>query len=150
MDTTTNSADALRRLERFVGAWDLTVDLPGAPVGRTTFEWALGERYLVQRTEIPHSQAPDSLIVVAFDDAAGRYVQHYFDSRGVVRIYKMTLTDREWTLLRDEPDFSPLDFHQRFVSTFSDDGDRIDGQWQTGDGDGGWKKDFDLSYARVR
>jgi hypothetical protein len=61
----------------------------------------------------------------------------------------MTLADRDWTLLRDELDFTPLDFRQRFVGTFSDDGDRIDGQWQSGNGDDGWKKDFDLHYVRI-
>jgi hypothetical protein len=28
--------------------------------------------------------------------------------RGVARVYRMTLDDNVWTLLRDEADFSPL------------------------------------------
>jgi hypothetical protein len=149
MQSKTTTSEAMRQLERFVGTWELTVDLPGAPPGRATFEWALGGQYLVQRTEIPHPEVPDSLIVVAYDEQVDRFTQHYFDSRGVVRIYRMTLADRDWTLLRDELDFTPLDFRQRFVGTFSDDGDRIDGQWQSGNGDDGWKKDFDLHYVRI-
>ncbi len=141
----TNPTDALGRL---VGEWEVTVDLPDAPAGRTMVQWALRERVLVQRTEIPHSEVPDSMIVVTCDDG-GDYTQHYFDSRGVVRIYRMTLTDREWTLVRDTPDFSPLDFCQRFVATFADRGDRIDGQWQTSADGRDWTKDFDLTYRRI-
>jgi len=149
MESNANTSEAMQALQRFIGAWELTVDLPGSPVGRATFEWALGERYLLQRIEIPHSPAPDSLIVVAYDEAAGRYTQHYFDSRGVVRNYAMTLDGDDWTLLRHEPDFSPLDFRQRFVGAFAAGGGSIEGQWQTGDGADGWKKDFDLRYARI-
>jgi hypothetical protein len=70
--------------------------------------------------------------------------------RGVVRRYEMTFDGREWTLLRRAPDFSPLDFHQRYVGTFSDDGDTIDGQWEASDDGTGWRKDFRLTYRRVR
>jgi hypothetical protein len=34
----------------------------------------------------------------------------------------MTFDGRTWTLERTKADFSPLDFHQRFVGTISDDG----------------------------
>jgi hypothetical protein len=137
-----------QQLERFIGTWELSVDLPRATGGRATFEWALDGSYLIQRNEIWHPEAPDSLIVVASDEAAGRYTQHYFDSRGVARIYKMTLDGDDWTLLRDAADFSPLDFTQRFVGRFGADGNSIDGQWQTGDGRS-FKKDFGLRYERT-
>ncbi|HMG63353.1 MAG TPA: hypothetical protein VK599_10440 [Streptosporangiaceae bacterium] len=43
---------------------------------------------------MPVPDAPDSCcVVVAADD--GRYVQHYFDSRGVARLYVMTI-DGQW------------------------------------------------------
>jgi hypothetical protein len=47
------------------------------------------------------------------------------------------------------PDFTPLDFWQRFTGRFSADGDTISGTWETGDGSS-WKKDFDLTYARIK
>jgi hypothetical protein len=81
---------------------------------------------------------------------ADGYLQHYFDSRGVARLYRMTLTDRTWTLLRTEPDFSPLDFSQRYVGTISADGDRIEGRWETSYDQGqSWEVDFPLSYTRA-
>lgn len=43
----------------------------------------------------------------------------------------MGLQEGGWTLLRDAPDFSPLDFQQRFRGTFSAVGDTIDGWWET-------------------
>ena len=57
--------------------------------------------------------APDGLCIVGFDLETRRYVQHYFDSRGVARTYSMTLDEGRWELLRDAPDFTPLDFWQR-------------------------------------
>ncbi len=42
----------------------------------------------------------------------------------------MTFTDGVWTLLRSSPDFSPLDFSQRYTGTLSDNGDTIHGAWE--------------------
>ncbi len=82
--------------------------------------------------------------------APNGYLQHYFDSRGVVRLYRMSLEHRVWTLYRTEPDFTPLEFAQRFVGTISADGNRIEGPWETSYDDGQtWERDFLLSYTRV-
>jgi len=51
--------------------------------------------------------------------------RRYFDSRGVARVYAMTITDEAWTLVREHPGFS-----QRFVGAFSGDGRVIDGRWE--------------------
>jgi hypothetical protein len=69
---------------------------------------------LVQRTTVPVPDAPDSCcVVVGLDD--GGYMQHYFDSRGVVRLYGMAFDGSPWTLERTKPDFTLLEFHQRFT-----------------------------------
>jgi hypothetical protein len=63
----------------------------------------------------------------------------------------MSLDDRTWTLYRTEPDFTPLEFAQRFVGTISHDGNRIEGTWETSNDDGQtWERDFLLSYTRVQ
>ncbi len=63
----------------------------------------------------------------------------------------MDLRDGVWTLLRDEPDFSPLDFAQRFVGTFDAGRDSIDGRWETSnDGGENWELDFAMVFTRVR
>jgi hypothetical protein len=52
--------------------------------------------------------------------------KHYYDWRGVARVYQMTLAAGTWQLWRDEPGFC-----QRFTGVLSDDETRIDGAWQT-------------------
>lgn len=135
-------------LRDLAGEWELAVDLPGAEDvrGHVVFD-AMGD-VLVQRTTVPVPDAPDSFCVVVTSDD-GSYVQHYFDSRGVARLYAMTFDGRTWTLERTKPDFSPLDFCQRFVGTIRDDGTTIDGEWQTSADGNRWKRDFGLTYTRI-
>jgi hypothetical protein len=145
----TNRHPALERLEAFVGEWRVEASFPGSPPGRAGFEWAVGGQFLVQRSEAP-DPAPDSLAIVAYDDAADAYTQHYFDARGVVRLYAMTFDGSTWTLRRQAPDFSPLDFHQRFSATLREGGDAISGTWEMSRDEGAtWERDFDLTYTRV-
>jgi hypothetical protein len=66
----------------------------------------------------------------------------------VVRVYAMTLAGGVWTLTRESPDFTPLDFRQRFTGTFSAVGNTITGAWEKGLG-GGWEHDFALTYRRA-
>jgi hypothetical protein len=139
---------ALGLLDALVGEWTQLVSGHGDPVGTMTCEWALGERYVVMRSALP-PPFPESLAVVEYDDAADEFRQHYFDSRGVSRLYRMTLDDATWTMLRTEPDFSPLGFAQRFVGTIADDGRSVDGAWeQSHDGGRTWEHDFGLRLER--
>jgi hypothetical protein len=141
--------ERLAALDLFVGEWIEQVEVPDAPPGRSSFEWDLRGTVMIQRAVSPLPEYPDGLMVISL--APDGYLQHYFDSRGVARLYRMSLTDRTWTLLRTEPDFTPLDFAQRFVGTISPDGNRIDGQWETSYDQGqSWEVDFPLSYTRVQ
>ncbi len=154
MDDSARKA-ALQRLEPFIGSWEMEAIFPADPSvvmggGRCVFEWMQGGQLLIQRIEIPAPEAPDSIGVIAANAGNDSYTQHYFDSRGVVRLYAMTYVDGIWKLLRDSPDFSPLDFSQRFTGTFSDDGDVIRGEWETSSDGSTWKHDFDLVYRRMK
>ena len=62
--------------------------------------------------------------------AGEAYVQHYFDSRGVARVYQMGFRGGLWTLSRTTADYSPLEFSQRYSGRFTDDGNTIDGAWE--------------------
>jgi len=145
--------DALERLEVFVGAWNLEASFPRFPDvevrARTDFEWVLDRQFLLQRAEISLPEAPDGLMVIAVDADRDAYTQHYFDSRGVVRTYQMTFDGRVWTLTRESPDFSPLDFSQRFTGTFDDNGTTIRGQWEICHDGTNWEHDFDLTYSKI-
>jgi hypothetical protein len=157
---TGNASQALARLGVFVGEWILEARFPdGQPASagasgkelrpRSRFEWALDGQFLLQRTEVPVPEVPDSLAMVGVDPETGAYAQHYYDSRGVARLYAMSLADGVWTLTRESPDFSPLAFRQRYTSTFSQDGNTITGAWEKHLGGAGWEHDFALIYRRV-
>lgn len=149
------ASTALDRLAPFIGAWDLEPVFDDAPPvdvrGRTWFEWMEGRRFLVQRWEVPHPDAPDGLAVIGPGEGRDApYLQHYFDTRGVARVYEMSFENGVWRLWRQLPDFSPLSFHQRFSGTFSEDGRKIDGRFELSEDDGtSWRKDFDLRYLKV-
>lgn len=141
-----------QHLERFIGDWEVSSELPGTPaqLGWTTFEWLLGRQFVVQRSGADHPDAPSTHAVIAADHRRDDgYVQHYFDSRGVVRIYEMDVDGAEWTLSRLAPDFSPLDFAQRWIGSFSDDGSTIEGRWETSPDGREWQLDFRLTYRRI-
>jgi hypothetical protein len=139
----------IEELRDFVGEWELEVGPPGGDGlrGHVVFE-ALGA-VLVQRTSVLVPGVPDSVCIVV-TGADGSYVQHYFDSRGVARLYAMTFDGSVWTLERSTPDFSPLDFHQRYIGRFNDDRSTLDGEWQVSDDGHQWRRDFPLTYRRVR
>ena len=69
----------------------------------------------VQRWSVPIEEAPDGLAVIGWDDERATYLQHYFDDRGVVRVYELSLVDGVLTLERTRADYSPLHFSQRYV-----------------------------------
>ena len=145
--------DHSKRLEPFVGEWTMHVAFPGAPPaegGRVVFEWMAGARFLIERWEVPVPEAPDGIAIIGFHDDRDIFIQHYFDSRGVARVYAMSLEDGVWKLWRDTPDFSPLDFAQRYTGSFSQDGTTIAGRWEIAHDGTTWEHDFDLTYLRVR
>jgi hypothetical protein len=142
-------------LEPLVGSWTVGAEFPepgpGVVRGRVTFEWLLERRFVLQRSETDHPDAPDSHSILAPDPARPNgYRQHYFDSRGVVRLYEMTFDGRAWTLTHRTPDFSPLDFAQRFTADLGNGGDTLSGAWYTAPaGSDDWRLDFRLTYRRT-
>jgi hypothetical protein len=140
-------------LTPLVGEWSVEAVAPWAPSdlrGRTVFEWMTGGTFLLQRWEVPVDEAPDGLAVIGPEPGRGAgYVQHYFDSRGVARVYAMRFEDGVWTLSRTEADVSPLDFAQRFTGTITDDGRTIRCRWEISHDGTTWEHDFDLVYTRV-
>jgi len=148
--TETTSQKSLESLDVFGGEWSIATSLapnPGdAPRARTTFEWLPGSRFLIQRWEVEHPEAPDGIAIIGFDADKATLLQHYFDSRGVARVYEMTFADNVWTLQRfaAAPDFS-----QRFTGTFNKAGDTISGMWEISRDGATWEHDFDLTYTRA-
>jgi hypothetical protein len=68
---------------------------------------------------------------------------HYYDSRGVFRLYETSIDATTWRFWRDDPGFS-----QRFVGTFVDAGDTIVGRSQIDRGGEHWTDDLAITYRR--
>jgi ketosteroid isomerase-like protein len=142
-----NPDPAVARLEPLVGRWridgDVPTDLTADAAGDLAFEWLGDKAFVVQRWRTAAPEFPDGLAIIGpgEDD---EFVQHYFDSRGVGRVYGMSLRDGEWRLWRDAPEFS-----QRFTGSFSADGTTITGAWEMAKDGKTFERDFGLVYTRV-
>jgi hypothetical protein len=145
------------RLEPLIGEWSLAMVMPGEDTpdelpdagARVTFEWMGDRAFLLERWSVPVPEAPNGLAIIGWDEGRGTYLQHYFDERAVARVYEMSLDDGIWKLERTKGDFSPFDFSQRFIGSFTADGNRINGTWEIANDHATWEKDFDLIYTRV-
>jgi hypothetical protein len=89
------------RLAALIGEWRLEAtykDIPATDAGaRVVFEWLPDERFLIERWKVPVPEAPDGIAIIGADpENHGNYLQHYFDSRGVARVYNMSFGDGMW------------------------------------------------------
>ena len=134
------------------GTWEFEPLVEGKPTGkgRATFEWLDGG-FLLERSDAEWTDpgwvenAPVSTrSVIGWDDSTDEVVQLYSDSRGVVRIYRGTLTDEAWMLGRAAPDF-----HQRFVGKLRDEGRTIEARWESSPDGIAWELDFPITYRKL-
>ena len=118
--------------------------LPGDVIrGRATFEWLDGGKFLIWRCQYDHLQIPDAVSVTGVTD--GRLSMHYFDTRGVFRVYSLSASPGSWRSWRDGPDFA-----QRATCTFSDDGETITSRGELSHDGTTWDEDLRLVYRRSR
>jgi hypothetical protein len=141
----------IEQLEPFLGEWTTEADIPGTAdvEARSVFEWILGGQFLLERSEVAHPAAPDGVCIVGVKSDGDGFTQHYFDDRGIARIYEMKFENGLWELLRVTPDFTPLSFSQRYTGRFSDDGKTIEGRWESSNDGSTWELDFQLNYMRL-
>lgn len=146
---------ALDRLEALAGEWTMEASFdagyfgPGSrPVtdggGHATFEWLEGKYFLIQRVSVENPAAPDGVAIIGADRGPDSFSQHYYDSRGVERVYMMSLARGVWKVWREAPGF-----WQRFTGVFSADGSTIEGAWEMSPDGVNWKHDFRLTYTKV-
>jgi hypothetical protein len=145
----------LDKLDSLVGDWEMEACFapgffgPDSPAitnsdGRTTFEWLEGRFFLCQRWRNDHPAAPSGIAIIGPGDHAGTLVQHYYDERGVARVYQMAFDGVVWTIWRGGAGVA----HQRYTGRLSGDGNRIEGSWASSPDGRGWSHDFDLHYIR--
>jgi hypothetical protein len=136
----------LAAFDPLVGAWTFEATHPMFPStvvhGRMTYEWLEGERFLVQRSSNDHPDFPDSLSVIGF--AEDELTVHYFDSRGVFRIYRIAMEGETLRMWRDEPGFS-----QRIEGTLSGDGSTLTLVGQLSRDDETWEDDLATTFTRA-
>jgi hypothetical protein len=142
----------LDELQPFIGEWSTEgrhVALPNVVIrGRSVFEWWGGRTFLIQRATVDHPDFPDSIAVIGATGPGGGLAQHYFDTRGVHRLFDMTFARGVWTLARKA--VGAADFDQRSTATFSADGSTITGEFErTEPGAHEMKLDMTVTYTRV-
>jgi hypothetical protein len=150
------SRDLERLGRRLVGAWTSTATHPALAetviAGSCEFEWLDGERFLVFRTHYDHADIPDALAIIG--DVDGPQM-HYFDSRGVHRVYAVTVTNDGWTIEMnrgaDARAFASSDapFSQRVIYTFGDADATMSGRGQLSYDDTTWNDDLAITYRRA-
>ena len=155
---------ALAPLERLIGTWTTEATHPAMRSvvvhGTAAIEWLEGGRFQIHRTRTDHPDFPDAIWIVGdmrrdrVDGAARAgdapapapsWQMHYFDSRGVFRVYEAAVDDDAWRWWRDVPGFA-----QRFTGRFADGGDTIVGQSQLREDDVHWTDDLAITYRRQR
>jgi hypothetical protein len=146
---------SLDRLDVLIGQWEMEASFgagafgPGNPAvtdrsGRATFAWLEGRYFLTQRWTVDNPAAPDGIAIIGAGPAPETFSQPYYDSRGVSRVYTMSLDGGVLKIWRDAPGF-----WQRYTGVISGDGATIEGAWE-GSLDGReWKHDFGLTYHRT-
>lgn len=135
----------IEAFEQLVGQWTTEAThpfFPGVIVrGQASISWLEGHKFLIVRESNDHPDFPDSISIIGDTDGMS---MHYFDSRGVYRIYQTAITDRGWEFWRDDPEFS-----QRFVYRFEDGGNTVAGTGEMNKGEG-WTEDLSKTYRRAR
>jgi hypothetical protein len=152
---------ALEHLNRLVGTWTTEATHPAMPGvvvhGTAVIEWLEGARFLIHRARSEHPDFPDSISIIGFTDrdrvdpsddgplaaTESRLCMHYFDSRGVFRVYEVSVDDKVWRCWRNAPGFS-----QRFAGAFAEGGDMISGSWEMSPDDVRWDDDLRITYRR--
>jgi len=139
-----SSRASLQGLNALVGDWRTEATHPMYPStvvhGHSMFEWLQGERFLIVRALSDHPDFPDSISIIGDTDGLR---MHYFDSRGVHRVYEVNVSAEAWEFSRDAPGFS-----QRFTGTFEDGGDTISGLSKLSRDDITWEDDLQITYRR--
>jgi hypothetical protein len=145
MKRMTMNADLRSLGARLVGRWTTEATHPGLPgvilTGYSEIEWLEGERFLIDRSHHDHPDVPDAISIIGDTDGLQ---MHYFDSRGVYRIYETSVTDEGWEIAMD----ANAPFWQRMTFFFEDDEQTIAGHGKLSHDGVHWEDDLQIMYRR--
>jgi hypothetical protein len=141
---------------RLVGDWATEATHPQMPgiviAGSSTFDWLDGERFVIFRSHYEHPDFPDAIAIIGDTDG---FHMHYFDSRGVYRLFELTIVDDGWAIEmgRQSPagSFASRDapFSQRMTYGFEDEDQSMSGKGQLSYDDVNWDDDLEIMYRRT-
>jgi hypothetical protein len=141
---------------RLVGRWTTEATHPAVPgtviSGSSQVEWLEGERFLIYRTQYDHADFPDAISIIG--DTDGLHM-HYFDSRGVKRLFELTVADDGWAIAMgrhsDAGAFVSSDapFSQRMTYIFEDADQTMSGKGELSYDDANWDDDLEITYRRA-
>ena len=146
----------MEAFELLIGEWHGEGEIPIEPPMKISEEAKierLGE-FIVFRSVGEPAEVPDSVSIIGGEPDGEPQPMHYFDDRGVKRLYLMVLEGSTWKIWRapgeDWNGRHGPGFNQRFIGEISTDGNTIEGRWERGMGDAGdeWEIDFPINYTR--
>ena len=146
----------MHEFEPLIGEWHGEGEFPDPPMkmtAETTIE-RLGE-FIVIRSVGEPAELPDTISIVGGAPEGEAQPMHYFDSRGVKRLFMMAIVGSTWKIWRAPgEDWNGPDgpgFNQRYIGEISADGRSIAGRWERGMGAAGdeWVIDFPFDYVRA-
>ena len=146
----------MKDFEVLIGAWHGEGELPTDPPLKLTVDATierLGE-FIVFSTVGEPAAVPDTISIIGGAPDGEPQPMHYFDSRGVQRLFLMALEGSTLKIWRapgeDWNGPNGPGFNQRFIGEISTDENSIQGRWERGMGADGneWEIDFPISYVR--
>ena len=142
----------MKVLQRFIGDWTCEATHPqmkGVITGTASFAWLGSEKFVVWRSHIDHPDVPDGMSVLgdcahatAEAKEPAKWQMHYFDTRGVYRLFEARLDSDGFEVVRED-DAWP----QRFRCVLADGDQRIDMTTQLRK-DGRWVDDLKMTLRR--
>jgi len=128
-------------LDRLLGDWELTMhhsEVAEAITGRQRFQRVLGGAFVMLDWSYDRADFPDAIAML------NETTFHYFDVRGVVRIFDFAIDDSGWSMTRLDPVFS-----QRTSARFRGaDSMECLGE-RSSDSGTTWQQDFTMELTRV-
>jgi hypothetical protein len=146
----------MKQFDRLIGEWHVEGEIPIDPPMKVSGEAKIDRlgAFIVFSSVAEPAEVPDSLSVIGGARGDEPQPMHYFDSRGVKRLFMTAVEGSTWKIWRAPgEDWNGPDgpgFNQRFIGEISADGRTIEARWERGMGDAGdeWELDFPITYVR--
>ena len=128
-------------LDQLLGTWEFTMRhsaMPQPVTGWQRYERVLDGAFVLQHWTYDHPDFPDAMALLSDD----RY--HYFDVRGITRVFELEVDDAGWSMIRLDEEFS-----QRHTARFRG-SDAMESTGEVSHDNGAtWRPDSTMTHRRV-